>query len=94
MAVAIAAAMVVAAMVVVVVITAAMVVATVAVAIAAAMVVATPNLTKLLVQKVGKIEVMETLQKTLNMKVGEVGEKEEFPMRIKYQTRRTNNPFL
>ena len=32
-----------------------------------------------LVQKVGKIEAMEILWKTLNLKVEEVGEKEEFP---------------
>ena len=33
-----------------------------------------------LVQKVGKIEVMEILRKILNLKVEEVGEKEGFPV--------------
>jgi hypothetical protein len=61
------------------------------VAITVATAVVIPNLAKLLVRKAGKIEVMGTLLKTLNMKLGEVEEKEEFPMRIKYQTRRTNN---
>ena len=45
-------------------------------------------------QKVGKIEVMETLLKTLNMKVVEVEEKEEFQIRVMYQVRIINNPFL
>ena len=48
----------------------------------------------LLGQKVGKIEVMEILLKTQNMKVVEVGEKEEYQMRVMYQMRRINNPFL
>ena len=48
----------------------------------------------LLEQKVGKIEVMETLLKILNMKVAEVGEKEGLQMRIIYQMMRINNPFL
>ena len=47
-----------------------------------------------LVQKVGKIGVMETLLKTLNLKVVEVGGKEEFQMRRIYLTRRINSPFL
>ena len=42
-------------------------------------------------QKVGKIEVMETLLKMLNMKVVEVGEKEEFQIRVIYQMRKINN---
>jgi hypothetical protein len=33
-----------------------------------------------LAQRVGKIEVMEILRKTLNLKVEEVEEKEEFPV--------------
>ena len=45
-------------------------------------------------QMVGKIEVMEILQKTLNMKVAEVEEKEEFQMRVIHQMRRFNDPFL
>jgi len=49
----------------------------------------------LLEQKVGKIEVMETLPKPQNMKVAEAEEKEEFQMRAKYQMRIIiNNPFL
>jgi hypothetical protein len=40
-----------------------------------------PTATKPLVQKVGKTEVMELLLKTLTLKVGEAGEKEEFPVR-------------
>ena len=38
-------------------------------------------------QKVGKTEVMETLLKTLNMKIVGVGEKGEFPTRTILQTR-------
>ena len=52
------------------------------------------TLIKLPEQKAGKIEVMETLLKTLNMKVVEVGEKEEFLMRVILQTTKINNPFL
>ena len=37
---------------------------------------------RLLEQKDGKIEVMEILLKTLNLKVEEVGEKEEFPVMV------------
>ena len=75
-----------------------MAVATV-VAMAVATVVATLNLIlltpiNLLVQKVGKIEVMETLLKTLNMKVVEVEEEGEFPMKVIHQTRKISNPFL
>ena len=43
---------------------------------------------------VGKIEVMETLLKTLNMKVAEAEEKEEFQMRITYQMMRINSLIL
>jgi len=45
-------------------------------------------------QKVGKIEVMEILLKTLNTKMGGAGEKGEFPMIAKPQMRKVNNPFL
>ena len=45
------------------------------------------------VQKAGKIGVMAVLLKTQNMKVVEVEEKEEFPMRVIYQMRKINNPF-
>ena len=45
-------------------------------------------------QKVGKIEVLETLLKTLNMKVVEAGEKEEFQIRVIHHMRTINNPFL
>ena len=45
-------------------------------------------------QKAGKIEVMETHLKALNLKVGEAEEKEEFQMRVIYQTKRINIPFL
>jgi len=52
------------------------------------------TLISLLEQKVGKIEVMEILLKTLNMKVVEVEEKGESPMRAMLQTRQIRNPFL
>ncbi|KGF91084.1 hypothetical protein EU93_1252 [Prochlorococcus marinus str. MIT 9116] len=45
-------------------------------------------------QKVGKIEVTATLLKILNMKVAEVEEKEECQMKVMYQTKRINSPFL
>ena len=45
-------------------------------------------------QKVGKIEVMETLLKTQNTKAVELEEKEEFQMRVMYQKMRVNIPFL
>ena len=45
-------------------------------------------------QKVGKIEVMEILLKTPNMKVVGVGEKEEFPIKVMLLTKKTSNPFL
>ena len=48
----------------------------------------------LLEQMVGKIEVMETLLKTLNMKVVGVGEKGEFRMIVILQSRKISNPFL
>jgi len=51
------------------------------------------TLTNLLEQKVGKIEVMETLLKTLNMKAVGVGEKGEYLMKAALQTRQINNPF-
>ena len=44
-------------------------------------------------QKVGKIEVMEILQKTLNMKVAEAEEKEVFLMRVMSQMRKISIPF-
>ena len=47
-----------------------------------------------LAQRGGKIEVMETLLKTPNMKVVEADEKEEFQMKVIYQTSKINNPFL
>ena len=46
-----------------------------------------PTLINLLEQKVGKIEVMENLLKTQNMKVGEAEEKGEFLMRVMLQKR-------
>ena len=52
-----------------------------------------PILIDLLVQKVGKIEVMVTLLKTLNTKVVEVGEKEVFLMKVKSQMSKISNPF-
>ena len=66
---------------------------------AAAMVVITLDLIvriliNLLAQKVGKIEVMEILLKTLNMKMVEAGEKGECLMRVMLQTRQISNPFL
>ena len=51
-------------------------------------------LINLLEQKVGKIEVMEILLKTLNMKMVGAGEKGECPMRAMLQTRQISNPFL
>jgi predicted NUDIX family phosphoesterase len=45
-------------------------------------------------QKVGKIGVMEILLKTLNLKVVEVGEKEEFQMKGISLMRIINSPFL
>ena len=45
-------------------------------------------------QKGGKIEAMETLLKTLNLKVEEVGEKEEFPARVIPQTMKISILFL
>ena len=52
------------------------------------------TLINLLEQKVGKIEVMEILLKTLNMKVVGAGEKGECLMREMLQMRQINNPFL
>ena len=65
------------------VIMAAMVVAVMAAAVMAAAILNLIPLLEinLLGQKVGKTEAMETLQKTLNLKVEEVEEKEEFPAR-------------
>ena len=48
----------------------------------------------LLEQKVGKIEVMEILLITLNMKMVGVEEKGECPMMVVLQTRQISNPFL
>ena len=45
----------------------------------------------LLVQKAGKIEVMEAPLKTLITKVVEAGEKEAFQMKVIYQMNRINN---
>ena len=47
-----------------------------------------------LVQKVGKIEVMETHLKILNMKVAEAEEKGEFLMKVIHQMRLISNPSL
>ena len=74
-------------------------VATVAATVVAATVVLILNLTLLIQinpqeQKVGKIEVMETLRKILNMKVAELGEKEEFQMKVIHQIKRISNPIL
>ena len=51
-------------------------------------------LINLLGQKVGKIEAMEILLKTLNMKVVGAGEKGEFLIRTTLQVRKISNPFL
>ncbi len=48
----------------------------------------------LLVQKVGKIEVMGTLLRILNMKVAGVGEKGEFQMEVMLLMMKISNPFL
>ena len=68
------------------------------VAMAAAMVIIMAgvimNLINLPEQRDGKIEVMGTPLKTLNMKVVEAGEEEEFQVRVTYQMRRISNPFL
>jgi hypothetical protein len=71
----------------------------IAVAMAAATVVVILNLIlhtqkNPLVQRAGKIEVTETLLKTLIMKAEEVGEKEGVPMRIISQMTKISNPFL
>jgi hypothetical protein len=47
-----------------------------------------------LVQKVGKIEVMGTLLRILNMKVAGVGEKGEFQMEVMLLMMKISNPFL
>ena len=69
------------------------------VAITAAMVVVILDLIahiliNLLEQKVGKIEVMEILLKTLNMKMVGAGEKGECPKKAMIQMRQVSNPFL
>jgi hypothetical protein len=46
------------------------------------------------VQKVGKIEVMGTLLRILNMKVAGVGEKGEFQMEVMLLMMKISNPFL
>ena len=51
-------------------------------------------LINLLVLKAGKIEVMEILLKTLNMKAVGAGEKGEFPIRAMLQMKQISNPFL
>ena len=45
-------------------------------------------------QRVGKIEVMVILLKTLNMKLAELEEKGGFPVRLIPQMRKISNPFL
>ena len=100
MAVITAVAMVVIVAVAMAVITAVAMVVIVAVATAVAMAVVIRNLIILILinpleQQVGKIEVMETLLKTPNMKVAEAEEKEESQMIVKYQMRIIiNNPFV
>jgi len=69
--------------VVIIAVTAVVIIAVTAVVIIAVTAVVDQNLVFLIVinplaQKVGKIEVMEILRKTLNLKVEEVEEKEEF----------------
>ena len=76
-----------------------MVVAMVVAIAAVIIVVVIPNLItliqiNLLEQKVGKIEVMAILLKTLHMKAVEAGEKGECLMRAMVQTRQIRNPFL
>ena len=44
-------------------------------------------------QKGGKIEVMGVLPKTLNLKMAESGEKEEFRVKVIHQMMAINNPF-
>ena len=75
-----------AAVMVVVIVEAVMVVATAAVAIR--------NLINLLEQKVGKTEVMETLLKTLSLKVAGAGEKGEFQVTATLQVKKISTPFL
>ncbi len=96
----IAVAAMVAAMAVVVIAVAAMVAAMVVVVIAAVViaVVILNLIAHILInpqaQQVGKIEVMEILLKTLNMKQVEAGERGECPVRAMLQTRLIKNPFL
>ncbi len=79
-----------------------MVVATVAIMVVATVAVVTVGSLKLilltptnhLVQTVGRIEVMETLLKILNMKAEEAGEKEVFLMMVMPQIKKISNPFL
>jgi hypothetical protein len=72
----------------------AVVMAAIAVVMAAILNLIILTITNLPERKVGKIEVMETLLITLNMKVVGAGEKGEFPMRQMYQTKKISNPFL
>jgi hypothetical protein len=52
------------------------------------------TLIKLRAQKVGKIEALEIILKTLNLKVEEAEEKEEFQMKTIYLKKKINIPFL
>ena len=84
-------------MVAILVVTVAILVVTVAILVVMAAVIL--NLTVLTpinpqVQKAGKIEVMGTLLRILNMKVAEVGEKGEFQMEVMLQMMKISNPFL
>ena len=65
-----------------------------AIMVAIAMAIIALTLIILLEQKVGKIEAMEILLITLNMKMVGAGEKGECPMRVILQMRQIRNPFL
>ena len=88
-----------------VVITAAVIVAAMEVVITAAVMVAAMEVVVILnqipltpinlpEQKGGKTEVIQTLLKTMNMKVAGAGEKGEFPMKAMLQAKKISNPFL
>ena len=76
--------------------TAAIQVVTVAIAVATAAILSliVPIPINPQVQKVGKIEVMGTLLRILNMKVAEVEEKGESQMEVMLQMMKISNPFL